>query len=111
MRVEPRPRLRLERSLTAADDGWGDGVAEGVDDEELAGHGGGADLGADGVEGGGVDGAGAEGDEEDGSAEAVEGEGVGAEEAEERGRDGEGGADGGDEVEGLRGCCGTSVGR
>ena len=67
-RVEPRPRLRVERSLTAPMMRWGDGVAEGVDDEELAGHGGGADLGTDGVERGGVDGAGAEGDEEDGGA-------------------------------------------
>ncbi len=51
-----------------ADDTGGDGVAQGVDDEELAGHGGGADLGADGVEGGGVDGTSAEEDEEDGCA-------------------------------------------
>ncbi len=51
-----------------SDDARGDGVAEGVDDEELAGHGGGADLGTDGVESGGVDGAGAEEDKEDGGA-------------------------------------------
>ena len=53
-----------------SDDAGGDGVAEGVDDEELTGHGGGADLGADGVEGGRVDRASAEEDEEDRQAEA-----------------------------------------
>ncbi len=41
--------------------------------------------------------------------EAVEGERVRAEEAEERRRDGERGADGGDEVEGLRCWCATSA--
>ncbi len=90
-----------------ADDGWGDGVSEGVDEEELAGEGGGADLGADGVDGCGVDGAGAEEDEEDGEAERGEGEGsgaeeLGAEEADDRGWDGEEGSDGGDEVERFR---------
>ena len=102
MSVEPRPRLRVERSLTAPMMPGRDGVAEGVDDEELAGHGGGADLGTDGVEGGGVDWSGAQEDEEDGCAEAVEGEGVRAEETEQRRWNGERGADGGNEVEGFR---------
>jgi len=36
MRVEPRPRLRVEAVADGADDARRDGVAEGVDDEELA---------------------------------------------------------------------------
>ena len=44
------------------------------------------------------------------SSEAVERERVGAEEAEECRRNGEGGADGGDEVEGLRGFAGPALG-
>src|ERR1700733_2242453 len=82
-----------------SDEGRGDGVAEGVDDEELAGERGGADLGTNGVDGGGVDGASHEEDQEDGGGEAIQGEGVGAEEAEQRGRNRDGCADGGDEVE------------
>src|SRR5271155_613862 len=58
-----------------SDEGRGDGVAEGVDDEELAGERGGADLGTNGVDGGGVDGASSEEDQEDGGGEAIQGEG------------------------------------
>src|SRR5258708_13721430 len=49
-----------------ADDAWADHVAECVNDEELAGHGGGADLGGDGVEGGRIHWAPPERGDEDG---------------------------------------------
>src|SRR5580698_3468390 len=81
-----------------------------MDDEELPGESGGADLGANGVYGGCVDRAGAEEDEEDGDGEAGDGEGFGAEEADECGWNGEGGADGGNEVEGLRGLARPALG-
>jgi hypothetical protein len=89
-----------------ADDAGTDGVTESVDDEELTGHGGGADLWTDGVERGRVDWAGAKEDEEDGNGEAGQSVGFGAEEvlaeeADERGRDGDGCADGGNEIEGF----------